>query len=95
MFSSSTHFFTVFQALGRALGNFHTNPGCVLIVRSNVCPQSWCLCGDEVMAARREERVHPSAPICAGLLPQSSCCSNIYFVQRPRERERERVSRQE
>lgn len=91
----------IFQALGWALSSFHANPGCVLVVLSHVCPQSGCLCGDEAMAIYREEPVYPSASICDGLFPQSSCCSNIYFVQRPREsesereREREQASQQE
>lgn len=78
----------MFQALCRALCPFHARPGCALTRRPRRRPQSGCLCGTEVMAAAREEPVRPSALICDGLFPQSSCCNNIYFVQRPRERER-------
>lgn len=81
----------MFQALCQALCSFHASPGCALTLRPHRRPQSGCPCGTEVTAAAREEPVHPSALICDGPFPQSSCYNNIYFVQRPRERERGRA----
>lgn len=66
----------------------HEPRGCVLIVWSHVCPQSWCLCGDEVMAACREDGFTPQLRFVLGCCPRAAAAAT-FTLYRPREGEGE------